>query len=73
MREVVDINSPEPVDTVIGQDPRPGTKVTKGTACGSTSRWGRSRWACRRGRAAVESATSTLQAAGFSVARKDVD
>jgi eukaryotic-like serine/threonine-protein kinase len=70
----VEINSEQEVDTVIAQEPRPGAKVPKNTRIRINVSSGPKPIAVPSvlGQA-VESATSTLQAAGFSVARKDVD
>jgi serine/threonine-protein kinase len=70
----VEINSEQEVDTVIAQEPRPGAKVAKSTRIRINVSSGPKPIAVPSvlGQA-VESATSTLQAAGFSVARKDVD
>jgi serine/threonine-protein kinase len=71
---VVEINSKQPANSVTAQDPKPGNKVDEGT----TVRINVSKGPKPLGVPSVEgqpfeSANSTLQAAGFTVARKDVD
>ena len=71
---VVEINSKQPANTVTAQAPKPGDKVDEGT----TVRINVSKGPKPLGVPSVEgqpfeSANSTLQAAGFTVARKDVD
>jgi beta-lactam-binding protein with PASTA domain/predicted Ser/Thr protein kinase len=71
---VVEVNSGEPVNTVTGQDPKGGAKVDRG----STVRINVSKGPKPIAVPSVEgqpfeSANAQLQAAGFSVARQDVD
>jgi eukaryotic-like serine/threonine-protein kinase len=71
---VVEVNSEKPEDTVIAQDPKPGDTVEEGT----TVRINVSAGPKPIGVPSVlgqpfESASATLQAAGFAVARRDAD
>jgi beta-lactam-binding protein with PASTA domain/predicted Ser/Thr protein kinase len=70
----VQVNSNEEIDTVTAQEPRPGEKVTKSTRVRINVSTGPKPIAVPSvvGQP-VESATSTLQAGDFSVARNDVD
>ncbi|HSC90024.1 MAG TPA: Stk1 family PASTA domain-containing Ser/Thr kinase [Gaiellaceae bacterium] len=71
---VVKVNSEKPVDTVIAQSPKPGETVEEGTAVRINVSAGPKPVAVPSvlGQP-FESATATLQAAGFAVARRDAD
>jgi beta-lactam-binding protein with PASTA domain/predicted Ser/Thr protein kinase len=71
---VVPINSGEPVDTVLGQDPKPGTELVKGSTVRINVSKGPKPIAVPNVVGSpFESAQSALQGAGFAVARQDVE
>jgi beta-lactam-binding protein with PASTA domain/predicted Ser/Thr protein kinase len=71
---VVAINSGEPVDTVLGQDPKPGTELVKGSTVRINVSKGPKPIAVPNVVGSpFESAQSALQGAGFAVARQDVE
>jgi eukaryotic-like serine/threonine-protein kinase len=71
---VVPVNSLEPVDTVLGQDPKAGTELVKGSTVRiNVSKGPKPITVPNVIGSPFESAQSVLQGAGFAVARNDVE